>query len=115
MSVLTPGGSLRERFERFIMTLDGCESVDALLLNRRDVRLRRADYLFRGRSIIVEQKTRVADRDHKIQEFVQEAHRKRGMIFWGQRSTNDLFSRMEDGEQVKKEMFDMLVAPDLSP
>jgi hypothetical protein len=44
--------SLDDRFEAFASTLDGFESIDVLLKNVPAGR--RADYLFRGRSIIAE-------------------------------------------------------------
>ena len=47
--------SLVERFEAFIKTVRGFESIDAILKNRDVDGKKRADYLLWDRRIIVEQ------------------------------------------------------------
>jgi hypothetical protein len=53
--------ALRERFEAFIETFDGCENVDTLLKGNDMPGKNRADYLLRRQEIIVEQKTLEVD------------------------------------------------------
>jgi hypothetical protein len=66
-SVTIRGGTLLQRFEEFVRTLDGFESVDDLLRNSDVHGRKRADYLLANRSIIIEQKALKDDPHDKPQ------------------------------------------------
>lgn len=99
---------LREKFEDFIATFDGCENIDVLLKGAPHEGLKRADYLFAGRSIIVEQKTLEFDPVDKPQQFIEKLRKERRVIVYGTVSTDFIFSKMSDGELQKGRMFDFL-------
>lgn len=73
---------LRERFESFIRTFDGCEVVDELLHRQHLEGLKRADYLLQGRSIILEQKVLEGDPASKPQRFVDRLRQEGRVLFW---------------------------------
>ncbi len=110
MSVLIRGGSLRERFQDFVTTLDGFESVDALLAGNDPHGMKRADYLFDGRTIIVEQKILEADPADKPQKFVERLVQDGRVLFYGTLSTDVIFNEMRDGDRLKRQMFDKLTS-----
>jgi hypothetical protein len=92
-----PGGAkstLRTRFELFVKTLDGFESIDFLLKSQEQKHegKKRADYLFQGRSIIVEQKTLEVNPVDKPQKFANKLMHDLGIIQFGTTSTQRLFS-----------------------
>ncbi|HUL46210.1 MAG TPA: hypothetical protein VLV25_03865 [Steroidobacteraceae bacterium] len=98
-------GSLQQRFEAFIRTVRGFESIDELL---KDVHLegkQRADYLLWDRQIIVEQKVLVKDPADKPQKFVNKLMSQGRIIVFGKVSSDYIFSRMPDGDEQKKRMF----------
>jgi hypothetical protein len=97
--------NLLERFESFIRTVRGFESVDELLRNRHLESKKRADYLLWEREVIVEQKVLVDDPSEKPQKFVNELMNKGRVLFYGSVSTNRLFGGMPDGEKQKRRMF----------
>jgi hypothetical protein len=103
-----PGTSLSQRVEAFLKTLGGFENVDALLKERDVPGKKRADYLLRDRSIIIEQKILVADPAGKPQKFVDNLVQDGKAIFFGTVSTALIFRKMADGEQQRKRMFDHL-------
>jgi hypothetical protein len=105
MSTRIPGGSLRERFERFVTTLDGYESVDVLLRASNPRGLQRADYLLSQRSTIIEQKTLEQDPGDRPQIFCEELIKERNYAVYGTIGTNVLFSKIPDGELQKRRMF----------
>lgn len=97
--------NLLERFESFIRTVRGFESVDELLRNKHLEGKKRADYLLWEREVIVEQKVLVDDPSDKPQKFVNELMRKGRVLFYGPVSTNRLFDGMPGGEKQKRRMF----------
>jgi hypothetical protein len=83
--------NLQERFESFIKTVRGFESIDELL---KDVHLegkKRADYLLWNRQIIVEQKVLVDDPADKPQKFANQLMNEGRFLFYGQVSTDRIF------------------------
>jgi hypothetical protein len=97
--------NLVERFEAFIKTVRGFESIDELL---KDVHLegkKRADYLLWDRQIIVEQKVLLADPADKAQKFVNRLMNSGRILVYGTVSTNHVFAGMPDGDQQKRRMF----------
>jgi hypothetical protein len=61
---------LKERFQKFVRTLDGFEDIDALLKDRDPAGKKRADYLFSERTIIVEQKVLETNPSEKTQNYL---------------------------------------------
>jgi hypothetical protein len=96
--------TLRTRFETFVRTLDGFESIDALLNGQEHEGVKRADYLFQGRSIIVEQKTLKANPVDKPQKFADKVMRDRGVIQFGTTSTQRLFSTQPDPNELQRRL-----------
>jgi hypothetical protein len=75
--------TLRERFETFIKTFDGFEDVDALLVRKDMPGKNRADYLLRGREIIVEQKALEADPAYRLQRFSKKLMEQGRILVYG--------------------------------
>jgi hypothetical protein len=63
--------SLKERFEEFILSIEGVESVDRLMADCDLPGRKRADYLAYNRSVIIEQKSLDIDPGHKVPEFFE--------------------------------------------
>jgi hypothetical protein len=86
--------SLKERFEAFVQTLEGFESIDYLLMGNDYAGKQRADYLLNGRTIIIEQKSLEQNPTDKPQKFVERLANEQGFLIYGQVSTNLIFGRM---------------------
>jgi hypothetical protein len=97
--------TLRRRFESFVRTLDGFEHIDALLKHSKNLdRKQRADYLFQGRQIIVEQKTLVSDPIRKPQKVADKIMRERGIVAYGTVSTRRIFSSQPDANSLQSRL-----------
>lgn len=97
---------LKARFEAFMASLNGVESVDELMRELPPAPLKRADYLFANRHIIIEQKSLDSDPGNKIQEFADKLMEERGIVLFGQMTTDRLFEGQDDKEKIKKRLFD---------
>jgi hypothetical protein len=97
--------NLLERFEAFIRTVRGFESIDELLKDTHLESKKRADYLLGDRQIIVEQKVLVDDPADKPQKFVDELMKKGRILAYGTVSTERIFAGMPDGNEQKRRMF----------
>jgi hypothetical protein len=84
--------------------MSGFESVDNLLAGSRETR-KRADYLLRDRRVIVEQKVLQVDQDHRPQQFINRLIEQRRILFFGRLSTDTIFNKLPDGQELKREMF----------
>jgi len=62
--------SLKERFERFMSLGDFAENIDVLTIANHVPGRRKADYLARSRSVIIEQKSIDRDVDSKVRRFL---------------------------------------------
>jgi len=93
---------LRDRFEAFVKTLGGFESIDALLRVNDPDGKQRADYLFSARTVIVEQKILDVDPASKTQAFLERVMKERGIGGYGLISSNQIFSKLPDGEEVHR-------------
>jgi hypothetical protein len=102
--------SLSARFERFVQTLDGFESIDSLLKTNDPDGKRRADYLCAGRTLILEQKTLKVDPKTKPQKFVDRLMKERGMIVFGTVSTRPIFEKLPDGQKQYRRMIHKLTS-----
>jgi hypothetical protein len=97
--------TLQQRFETFIRTVRGFESVDELL---KDVHLegkKRADYLLWDRQVIVEQKVLVEDPANKPQAFVNRLVNQGRILVYGRISSDRIFAGLPDGNEQKRRMF----------
>jgi hypothetical protein len=99
---------LKKRFEAFVRTLPGFESIDDLLHGRDPPGKKRADYLFLNRSVIVEQKVLEVDPKEKPQQFVDGLMQEGRFIAYGRHSTASLFAQLPDGERLNQQLFDKL-------
>jgi len=94
-----------DRFETFVRTMRGFESIDELLKGVRRDGKKRADYLLWDRQVIAEQKVLVADPLDKPQKFVNRLMEDGRIIVYGKRSTDAIFDGMPDGQKLKREMY----------
>jgi hypothetical protein len=99
-----PPTTLRARFEAFAKTLEGFEDIDTILKNQDIPGKKRADYLFQNRSIIVEQKSLEVDPADKPQKFVEQMIQDGKIIFWGTLSTEAIFRRLPNGDELRKQL-----------
>jgi hypothetical protein len=95
---------LKDRFEKFVKTLDGFESIDQLLDGCDPHGKGRADYLFWNRSIIVEQKVLEVDPNEKPQKFINELLEQRSIIAYGRLPIQHIFSKLPDGESLNRKL-----------
>jgi hypothetical protein len=72
--------SLKKRFERFMSLGDFAESIDTLTIANQIPGRRKADYLARDRSVIIEQKSIDRDVDAKVQAFLDDLTRHYGPL-----------------------------------
>ena len=100
-----PVTPLKVRFEAFVRNLKGTEQIDTLLTGRDSEGMKRADYLFEGRSIIAEQKSLDVDPEPKVQEFINRLMTERGLLAYGRVRTNDVFKLVNDAELQQKRLF----------
>lgn len=96
---------LPARFETFIRTIRGFESIDALLKGVRGDGKKRADYLLWNRQVVMEQKVLVTDPLNKPQKFVDGLMEEGRIILYGRTSTDAIFDSLPDGQKLKREMY----------
>jgi hypothetical protein len=97
--------TLQQRFETFIRTVRGFESIDELLKTVHLEGKRRADYLLWDRQIIVEQKVLVEDPADKPQKFFNGLVNQGRILFYGRTSSDRILAGLTDGDVQKKRMF----------
>jgi len=95
---------LSKRFAAFVESLDQFESIDALLQGNDPTGKKRADYLLGNRKFIIEQKVLVSDPVGRPQRFVEKLAAKRGFVFFGTLSSDYIFSRQPDTNDLKRRM-----------
>jgi hypothetical protein len=96
--------SLLERFESFVTTLDGFESIDSLLHVADPKGIKRADYLVQNRHIIIEQKVLRSNPIGRPQRFVDKLASERGILIYGRVSTAQIFSGQPDTRDLQRKM-----------
>lgn len=104
MIVQSQPTTLRARYEAFVRTLEGFEDIDTLLESTTFAGKKRADYLFQNRLVIIEQKSLDVDPADKPQKFVEELIRRGEMVFWGTLSTEAIFRRMPNGDELRRRL-----------
>ena len=107
MATLYP--SVRTRFETFMSGQSQVEDVDWLLKGKADPHgLHRADYLFGRRQVIFEVKSLEDDPGEKLATLVQRVTDERGIIFFGQMTTDRLFAGQPDTEELKRKFYNVV-------
>lgn len=93
---------MEERFSRFALTLSTAESIDALVPSATSGQ--RADYLWRGRSVVVEQKVLTGDPQAKVERaFDALSEREDAPLFVGPSPVDKIFRHLPDGaERLRK-------------
>lgn len=100
-----PRITLRTRFESFVKHLHGFEDIDALLRDSKTPENRmRADYLLKGRQIIIEQKTLLANPVDRPQKFAHKVMRERRIIAFGTNSTRRIFANQPDSSLLQQRL-----------
>ncbi len=89
-------------------SLNGVESVDELMRSLPPIPLKRADYISADCHIIIEQKSLDSDPSNKIQEYADKLMEERGIVLFGQMTTDRLFEGQDDREKIKKRIFDIV-------
>lgn len=95
---------LEQRFEDFAMSMEGGESIDAVLGSAGEGR--RADFMWRDRTVIVELKTLTEDPQPKVDQMFEDI-RKDGdgfPLIFGTVPTNLVFDSLPDGERQKSRL-----------
>lgn len=95
---------LSQRFESFVKTLDGFESIDALLQKADPPGKKRADYLLQNRQVVLEQKALCSNPIEKPQKFVDKLARERGIRMYGRVSTDQVFAGQPDPQDLQRRM-----------
>jgi hypothetical protein len=96
--------TLRERFERFMLSGKGVESIDELMRQCNLPNRKWADYLAFNRSVIIEQKSLDVDPDYKIANFLNDLIKSGRLIFWGQQSVTRLLEKLPGGNALKQQL-----------
>ncbi len=97
--------TLKERFETFVTMLDGHENIDQLLSGREIRGKKRADYLFRDRSIIIEQKTLEQNPGSKIVQFVTNVIKERGIVVDDTMTAHQILDTQPDALSLKNSLY----------
>jgi hypothetical protein len=103
--------TLKERFERFMSVLEGVENIDTLMKQCDLPGRKRANYLAFNRHVIIEQKSLEVDPDYKIQTFIDDLLRARGIIDADQVSLVSfahVLTQLPDGDDSKKQLYQKL-------
>ena len=97
--------TLKERFETFVTMLDGHENIDQLLSGREIRGKKRADYLFRDRSISIEQKTLEQNPGSKIVQFVTNVIKERGIVVDDTMTAHQILDTQPDALSLKNSLY----------
>jgi len=94
---------MEERFHNFAMTLPSAESIDELSLDTEHGK--RADYLWRGRSVVVEVKVLRGDPQVKIDGvFADLSKRNDFPVIFGQVEVHKVLAHLPDGEEILRSL-----------
>lgn len=90
---------MEERFQRFAMTLPGAESIDELSLST--LQGKRADYLWRGRSVVAEVKVLRGDPQIKIDGMFAELSKRIDFpVIVGEVAAHKVLAHLSDGKDL---------------
>lgn len=93
--------SLEERFNNFLLQVDGAESIDTSIPEEVWGGQKRADFLIDQRQVIIEIKTLKTNPANKIEEQI-EKHRERPdfpLMYW-KADLNNILSHLPDGDEI---------------
>ncbi|QNH22929.1 hypothetical protein HEP73_03878 [Xanthomonas sp. GW] len=89
---------MESRFATFAMTIEGAESIDKLLQSTDQGQ--RADYLWRGRSVITELKVLRADPQSKVDSTFDELSRRNDFpVIFGAVEVHKVLAHLPDGDE----------------
>ncbi|HEY8032929.1 MAG TPA: hypothetical protein VIF02_11300 [Methylocella sp.] len=90
--------SLKQRFERFMLSTPGIESIDEILRQRAPIDLQRADYLACDRRAVIEVKSLDVNPDYKIQRFLDGLAQAGRLPCTGDTTLAELLCKLPDGQ-----------------
>src|ERR1700722_13169427 len=98
--------SLKERFERFMLSTPGVESIDNLMRqhDRELAGRKRADYLACDRRVVIETKSVDVDPVKKIQEFLDRLAQAGHLTKAGNTTLAELLSGLPNGQALFNEL-----------
>jgi len=97
--------TLKERFEEFILSIKGVESVDRLMTQCNLPGRKSADYLALNRRVIIEQKSLDIDPDHKVPEFFEKHTNIGDPVDGDLTSLSHLLRRLPEGTQLGIDLY----------
>ena len=98
--------SLENRFHQFVMSIEGTESIDALLAGRTLPNERRADYLLANRRAILELKTLKTDTSPKVEkEMDKYRERDEFPLIYGEVELQKILRHLPDGAEINKRIY----------
>lgn len=96
---------LFQRFNAFLMSVDGSECIDALSLTQEQKEGNRADFFFNNREIICELKTLEVDTDYRKDKVIEPLkERSDWPIIFGRVGLNKVIENFPDKENIKRDL-----------
>jgi hypothetical protein len=95
---------LKDRFERFMLSTPGVESIDQLLRHGGSPGAERADYLACARRAIIEVKSLDVNPDYKVQGFLDKLGQSGRLPAAGDTTLAELLSKLPDGQALFDEI-----------
>ena len=96
--------NLRERFQHFMLSTPGVESIDQLLLHCAPIGRKQADYLACARRAIIEVKSLDVNPDAKVQQFLDKLGHTGRLSVVGDTTLAALLSTLPDGQALFNEV-----------
>ncbi len=84
------------------------EDIDELLAEADQPGLQRADYLFGRRQVIFEVKSLEHDPGDKLDNFVRALMEERGILLYGQLTTDRIFAGQPDADDIKRQFYNVV-------
>jgi hypothetical protein len=97
--------TLKERFEEFILSLNGVESVDRLMAQRDLPGRKSADFLALNRCVIIEQKSLDIDPHHKVPEFFEKHTNLENSVDGDLTALSHLLRRLPEGTKLGIDLY----------
>lgn len=98
--------SLENRFKRFLASTQGVEVIDNIIPLGAYKNKQRADYLFAGRSIVIELKTFKADPSPKVEkELNNHESRDDYPVSYGKAELQEILQHLPDREKINKMIY----------
>jgi hypothetical protein len=97
--------TLKERFEEFILSLNGVESVDRLMAQCDLPGRTSADFLALNRRVIIEQKSLDIDPHHKVPEFFEKHTNLENSVDGDLTALSHLLRRLPEGTKLGIDLY----------